>query len=67
MIRLGKVISNLMVDLNPANAKLRDRAARIVQELTGAGHVEAQAALEKSGWIVKSACAKLARHRRGIP
>ncbi|MFM8420930.1 MAG: N-acetylmuramic acid 6-phosphate etherase, partial [Verrucomicrobiota bacterium] len=30
MVRRGKVVGNLMVDLNPSNAKLRDRAARIV-------------------------------------
>src|SRR5204862_5383494 len=36
MSRTGKVLSNLMVDLNPSNAKLRDRAVRIVRELTGA-------------------------------
>ena len=35
MVRLGKVVSNLMVDLNPSNVKLRERAIRIVQELTG--------------------------------
>ena len=36
MVRLGKVRSNLMVDLHPTNEKLRDRAVRIVQILTGA-------------------------------
>ncbi|MBI4662691.1 MAG: N-acetylmuramic acid 6-phosphate etherase [Verrucomicrobia bacterium] len=61
MVRLGKVVSNLMVDLNPANTKLRDRAVRIVQELTGADYSSATAALEKSGWVVKTACAKLGR------
>jgi N-acetylmuramic acid 6-phosphate etherase len=59
MVRTGKVIGNLMVDLNPANVKLRDRAARIVQELTGADYESARAALEKSAWIVKKACARL--------
>jgi N-acetylmuramic acid 6-phosphate etherase len=36
MVQLGKVMDNLMVDLNPSNDKLRDRAVRIVMELTGA-------------------------------
>ena len=36
MVRLGKVRSNLMIDLQPSNVKLRQRAMRIVRELTGA-------------------------------
>ncbi len=35
MIRLGKIYSNLMVDVQPTNAKLRQRARRIVAEATG--------------------------------
>lgn len=31
MVRLGKVYDNLMVDLRPGSAKLRDRAVRIVE------------------------------------
>ena len=61
MVRLGKVIGNLMVDLNPSNAKLRDRAVRIVQELTGTDSETARCALEKSGWMVKTAWARLRR------
>jgi N-acetylmuramic acid 6-phosphate etherase len=64
MVRLGKVISNLMVDLNPANRKLRDRAARMVREVTGADYPAAQATLERSGWRVKDAIAWLNRRRR---
>jgi N-acetylmuramic acid 6-phosphate etherase len=33
MIRLGKTYGNLMVDLQASNAKLRDRAERIVREV----------------------------------
>jgi N-acetylmuramic acid 6-phosphate etherase len=35
MIRLGKTYSNLMVDVQPTNVKLRQRARRIVVEATG--------------------------------
>ena len=35
MIRLGKTYGNLMVDLQASNAKLRDRAERIVREVCG--------------------------------
>ena len=46
MVQLGKVIDNLMVDLNPSNAKLRDRAVRIVMELTGVPREAATRALQ---------------------
>ncbi len=61
MVRTGKVISNLMVDLNPSNVKLRDRAVRILRELTGADYEAAKAALEQSGWVVKAAWTGLAK------
>ncbi len=35
MVRLGKVYQNLMVDLKPGSAKLRDRALRIVETAGG--------------------------------
>jgi N-acetylmuramic acid 6-phosphate etherase len=61
MVRLGKVRSNLMTDLNPSNAKLRDRAVRIVQDLTGADRDRARAALARNGWVVRKAVARLGR------
>jgi N-acetylmuramic acid 6-phosphate etherase len=64
MVRVGKVVSNLMVDLNPSNTKLRDRAIRIVRELTGMDAVVVQAALEKNGWNVKQAWHSLRRRRQ---
>jgi N-acetylmuramic acid 6-phosphate etherase len=36
MVRLGKTYRNLMVDVRPTNAKLRNRSARIVGLITGA-------------------------------
>jgi N-acetylmuramic acid 6-phosphate etherase len=59
MTKIGKVVGNLMVDLNPSNIKLRDRAIRILRELTGADCDAARAALEKSGWVVKDAWKRL--------
>ncbi|HSH94309.1 MAG TPA: N-acetylmuramic acid 6-phosphate etherase [Roseimicrobium sp.] len=61
MVRLGKVVSNLMVDVHPSNVKLRDRAVRILHELTGAPHDTARAALVKNGWKVKETALKLRR------
>jgi N-acetylmuramic acid 6-phosphate etherase len=59
MVRLGKVTGNLMTDLQPSNEKLRRRAIRMVQTLTGAGAPAARAALEKAKWRVKAACQRL--------
>lgn len=58
MVRIGKVRSNLMIDLHPANVKLRDRAVRIVRALTGTDYPAAQQALERSGWVIKTAVAR---------
>ena len=55
MVRLGKVVSNLMVDLNPSNIKLRDRAARIVQEITGRDPAIILETLEQQRWGVSAA------------
>jgi len=60
MIRLGKVYSNLMIDVAPTNTKLRDRAVRIVQDATGASSESAFAALETCDWSVRLACAAVA-------
>ncbi|MDZ4290047.1 MAG: N-acetylmuramic acid 6-phosphate etherase, partial [Prosthecobacter sp.] len=63
MTKVGKVISNLMVDLNPSNVKLRDRALRILAELTGCSLEEAGAALHQTGWVVKEAYDKIQGRR----
>ena len=55
MVRAGRVISNLMVDLDPSNVKLRDRAVRIVQALSGADYGAAKEALQKSRWVIRDA------------
>jgi N-acetylmuramic acid 6-phosphate etherase len=61
MIRLGKVRSNLMIDVKASNVKLRDRAVRIVCELTGASYEDAMRALQQSRWQIKDACRRLNR------
>jgi len=63
MVRVGKVIGNLMVDVVPSNAKLRLRAVRIVRELTGMDAVTAGAALASKGWNVKAVCRQSGRSR----
>ena len=59
MTHSGKVMSNLMIDLNPSNGKLRNRAVRIVRDLTGADEDTALSTLESNGWIVRAACEAL--------
>ena len=53
MIRLGKVHSNLMVDLKPSNEKLRDRAIRIYSTLKKISYEEAREQLGKHHWDLK--------------
>ncbi|MFQ6605620.1 MAG: N-acetylmuramic acid 6-phosphate etherase [Fidelibacterota bacterium] len=54
MIRLGKVYSNLMVDLQVVNKKLVDRGTRIIQQLTELNYSDAQAILTRAGGSVKT-------------
>ncbi len=60
MVRTGKVLSNLMVDVKASNVKLRARAVRIVRTLTGWDEPTALAALEKTKWVIKDAVGKSA-------
>ena len=55
MVRMGKVLSNLMIDVKPTNVKLRDRAVRIVRTLTGASETKARAALVCADWVIPKA------------
>ena len=48
MIKLGKTFGNLMVDLQPKNAKLRDRSIRILSVLTQLDRQAAQQRLEEA-------------------
>ena len=51
MVRLGYVFGNLMVNVQPTNEKLRDRAARIVATVTGLGQDKAAALLHSAGSV----------------
>ena len=55
MIALGKVRGNLMIDLTVSNAKLRDRAMRLVAELAKCDQAQAAERLEAHGWSVRAA------------
>lgn len=55
MIRIGKTYENYMIDVQPTNNKLRDRAARIVSEITEVDYNKAQEALIQANYKVKTA------------
>ncbi len=59
MIRLGKTYGNLMVDVRGSSSKLRARAQRIVQNVTGVSSEQATKALEATGYEVKVALVML--------
>jgi N-acetylmuramic acid 6-phosphate etherase len=60
MIRLGRVLDNKMVDMQPTNRKLLERGVRIIMEHTGLEQEEARRSLEAWG----SVRAVLLRHSR---
>ena len=55
MIRSGRTKGDLMIDLRPTNAKLRERAVRMVRDELGIGADAARAKLVASGWSVRRA------------
>lgn len=55
MIKIGKTYQNLMIDVQPTNIKLKDRAARIVSELTDTDYETAKYTLETAQNKVKHA------------
>ena len=64
MVRVGKTYGNLMVDTHTGSEKLKDRARRIVNIVTGLEHEEADKLLAKAKWNVKAA---LVMQRTGLP
>jgi N-acetylmuramic acid 6-phosphate etherase len=63
MVRLHKVYGNLMVDMQPTNAKLVRRAVALTMHATGADEVTARGVLEQCGFHVKVAVVALLRRQ----
>jgi len=61
MVRLGHAYENLMIDLTRSNAKLRDRAHRILVEATGKDVSAAEHALRQSEHNLRVALVMLKR------
>ena len=64
MIRIGKTYGNLMVDVHTGSEKLKDRARRIVNIVTGLDYDECDKLLKKGHWNVK---ASIVMQRTGLP
>jgi N-acetylmuramic acid 6-phosphate etherase len=62
LIRLGYVYGNLMVNVQPTNTKLADRAARIIRSVTGVTEAQAAQLLAEAG----SVKAAIVMHRLGL-
>ena len=54
MVKTGKVVGNLMVNVRPTNVKLRDRCIRILMELGSCDRETAEVLIDKYGDIRKS-------------
>ncbi len=65
MVKYGKCFENLMVDLNPANEKLKRRSLRIVLLMTRQLHVDEEATLEvllRNKYDIRSTVEELRRN-----
>jgi N-acetylmuramic acid 6-phosphate etherase len=51
MIRMGYVYGNLMVNVQPTNGKLTDRARRIISQIANVSYDEASRLLEQAGSV----------------
>jgi N-acetylmuramic acid 6-phosphate etherase len=60
MVKLGKIYENMMVDLQLTNAKLVERAKRIIMLITGVEYGAAEEYLKKSDGHVKTAVVMIA-------
>ena len=61
MVRLGHAYENLMIDLGQTNAKLKDRAKRILEEASGKSVSAAEHALRQSNHDLRVALVMLKR------
>jgi N-acetylmuramic acid 6-phosphate etherase len=64
MVRIGKTYGNLMVDVQTGSEKLKDRARRIVNIVTGLEFDDAEKLLKQARWNVKAA---IVMQKTGLP
>jgi N-acetylmuramic acid 6-phosphate etherase len=59
MVALGRVRGNLMIDLRTTSSKLRDRAVRVVADLTHCDYDSARRKLEAADWNLRAVVERL--------
>ena len=64
MVMIGKTYGNLRVDVHTGSEKLKDRARRIVNIVTGMDYDDADRLLKKAHWNVKAA---IVMQKTGLP
>ena len=64
MVRIGKTYGNLMVDVQTGSEKLKDRARRILNIVTGLDYDESDRLLKRAHWNVKAA---IVMQKTGLP
>jgi N-acetylmuramic acid 6-phosphate etherase len=64
MVRIGKTYGNLMVDVQTGSEKLKDRARRIVNIVTGLEYDDSDKLLKQAHWNVKAA---IVMQKTGLP
>lgn len=62
MIRVGKIFKGYMVDVQPTNKKLKQRATNILSKITGFSQEEARVHLEKNDFDLKVAIISQIHH-----
>lgn len=67
MVRLGHTYGNIMVDMQPTNAKLRGRAVEMLTQASGASSTDSAAALDLCGDVKTALVYLLARALPGGP
>jgi N-acetylmuramic acid 6-phosphate etherase len=67
MVRLGHTYGNIMVDMQPTNAKLRGRAVEMLTQASGASTEDSAAALDACGEVKAALVYLLVRHLPGGP
>jgi N-acetylmuramic acid 6-phosphate etherase len=59
MVAVGKVRGNLMIDLHASSTKLRDRATRLVAQLSASDYDSARQQLEANDWNLRAVVDKI--------
>ena len=59
MIKIGKTYKNFMIDVQPTNEKLKERAIRFVSEIANVEKILAKKTLEQTNYEVKTAIVML--------